>query len=55
MRGERLSCSFDDDDTMFVGLLAFASRVDVALAPGRANRMEDLMSGMQSRLQRCGC
>jgi hypothetical protein len=39
MRGERLSCSFDDDDTMFVGLLAFASRVDVALAPGRANRM----------------
>jgi hypothetical protein len=55
MRGERLSCSFDVGDTMFARLLAFASRVDVALAPGRANRMEDLMSGMQSRLQRCGC
>jgi hypothetical protein len=40
---------------MSAGLLVFASRVDVALAPGRANRMEDLMSGMQSMFQRWGC
>jgi hypothetical protein len=40
---------------MLAGLLAFARRVDVALAPGRANRTEDLMSGMQSMLRHCGC
>ena len=55
MRGERLCCFFDVDDTMLAGLLAFASRVDVALAPGRANRMEDLISGMQLMLRHCGC